>query len=78
LHKHVASHRRDVTQEAGLGATIKPELFGTGSSGAIAGVYRQIHGANTVRDAFQQSFRVYDLVHEAANQACNQLFRYDL
>ena len=43
-------------------------------SSIITGTYRQIHDGHTNKDAVQQEFTVYDVVHEAADHA-HQIFR---
>jgi len=43
-------------------------------SSIVTGKYRQIHDGHTNKDAVQQEFKVYDLVHEAADHA-HQIFR---
>ena len=50
----------------------EPE-FVNGST-IVTGTYRQIHAGHTNKDAVQQEFIVYDVVHEAADHA-HQIFR---
>ncbi|DBA65905.1 TPA: hypothetical protein ACH3X2_002931 [Trebouxia sp. C0005] len=50
----------------------QPEVV-NGSS-IVTGTYRQIHDGHTSKDAVQQEFTVYDIVHEAPDHA-HQIFR---
>ena len=55
--------------------TVKPATPSSRSAG-VAGGYRQIRSIRIDQDAVQETFRVYDIVHEAADHRVNQLFRY--
>ena len=48
---------------------------GTAASVGADGVYRQIRSSDAHNAFAQQNFRLYDLVHEAADHRHNQLFR---
>lgn len=64
---------RNVTQDMGLQAAAN--LNRVDGSVKVAGAYRQIRTSQAEEDAVQQSFKLYDLVYEAAGLARNQLFR---
>ncbi|DBA93724.1 TPA: hypothetical protein ACH3X3_013791 [Trebouxia sp. C0006] len=69
--------RRELSQGTSLQDTrsevaAQPEVV-SGSS-IVTGAYRQIHDGHNNKDAVQQEFIVYDIVHEAADHA-HQIFR---
>lgn len=66
---------RGVTQETGLQAAANYTVSHADGSGKFAGAYRQVRTCQVEEDAVQQSFKLYDLVYEATDLACDQLFR---